>query len=350
VSNLSLEINAFGVREPVRKALNDLIDDEAASTRRVGLTSSLVSPIYMSLAYGAVLVGLLAINSFGANDINEVGAVMLIMMRCLGYGQQTQQGLTAIGQHTPYAEQILATTRFFDADSASPGDTHLVQLSRIEFEDVSFSYPGREAALRGVSFALSFGEMIGVVGPSGSGKTTLIQMLLGLLPPESGTIKVDGVPLSDVDLRDWNRIACYVPQEAKLLSGTIAENVRFYRTGISDDEVLRALRDSNFVLDAERFPQSINTDIGTSGRQLSGGQSQRLAIARALATNPTLLILDEPTSALDASYEEVIAETLGRLRGRVTTVVVSHRESTLEICDRRLLVSAGRVSYEPTQS
>jgi ABC-type multidrug transport system fused ATPase/permease subunit len=343
ISNLSLEINTFGVGDTVQMGLEKLVDDEAASTRRVGLTGGLVSPIYMTLAYGAVLLALLALDSVGAEDINEVGAVMLIMMRSLGYGQQLQNGLTAIGQYTPYAERILATSTSLNADKRQNGARLSTNIASINFSNVDFTYPGRDQGLSAVTFALGFGETIGIMGPSGSGKTTLVQLLLGLLPPSSGTILVDGVPLTEHDRVGWNRLACYVPQEPKLVTGTIADNVRFFRDGISDDDIRQALAAANFVLDPERFPEGIDSSLGSSGRQLSGGQKQRLVIARALATSPSLLILDEPTSALDAESEEIIAETLRRLKGEVLTIVVSHRSSTLEICDRRLVVDGGSV-------
>jgi len=343
ISNLSLEINTFGVADTVRMGLENLVDDEAAATRKVGLTGGLVSPIYMTLAYGAILLALIALQSVGADDINEVGAVMLIMMRSLGYGQQMQNGLTAIGQYTPYAERILSTATMFDGDQVAEGHLTTASVSRIEFNVVSFRYPGRDHGLTSASFTLNEGEAVGILGPSGAGKTTLVQLMLGLLPPSSGQVLIGGTPLGELERSSWNRIACYVPQEPKLVTGTIADNVRFFRDGITDDDVMTALSAANFSLDPTRFTEGIDSPLGSSGRQLSGGHKQRLVIARALATNPSLLILDEPTSALDAESEEIIAETLRRLKGKVLTVVVSHRESTLEICDRRLVVDGGIV-------
>ncbi len=343
ISNLNLEINTFGVKPTVQLGLEKMIDREAAATRQVGLTGGLVSPIYMTLAYGAILIALLALNSVGAEDINEVGAVMLIMMRSLGYGQQFQNGLTAIGQYTPYAERILGTTASFSADRSTNGSMSPESVTRVDFDRVAFSYPGRDHGLTDATFSIVSGQTVGIIGPSGSGKTTLVQLLLGLLHPSSGQIRIDGASLDSLDRAAWNRLACYVPQEPKLVTGTISDNVRFFRDAISDDMVLQALASANFTLDSERFPEGINSQLGGSGRQLSGGQRQRLAIARALATHPSLLILDEPTSALDVESEEIIAETLRRLKGSVLTVVVSHRESTLEICDRRLVVDHGTV-------
>ena len=118
--------------------------------------------------------------------------------------------------------------------------------------------------------------------------------------------------------------------------------MRFLRASISDDDVNRALRDANLVLDPERFPQGVHTDLGAAGRQLSGGQRQRISIARALASRPSVIVLDEPTSSLDTESEDAIVDTLARLRGTVTVVVVTHRDSTLRVCDRVIALEGQR--------
>ncbi|MFZ9931478.1 MAG: ATP-binding cassette domain-containing protein, partial [Ilumatobacteraceae bacterium] len=148
----------------------------------------------------------------------------------------------------------------------------------------------------------------------------------------------------DISPESWHRLATYVPQETRLLDGTLADNVRFLREGISDEAITTALSLADLTLDSDRFPEGIHTDLGAAGRQFSGGQRQRLAIARALATNPSILVLDEPTSSLDSASEEVVVETIARLKGLVTTIVVSHRDSTLSTCDRVLRIENGSVS------
>jgi ABC-type multidrug transport system fused ATPase/permease subunit len=154
---------------------------------------------------------------------------------------------------------------------------------------------------------------------------------------------VNGRPASDYDRRDWARQASLVPQEPKLVEGTIADNIRFLRAGITDDQVATASRRAGLDRDLAGFPEGLGRHVGPRHRALSGGQRQRIAIARALAGEPSLLVLDEPTSALDEECERVVQETLESLAGTVTVVVVTHRPATLERCGRILRIRGGRV-------
>ncbi len=342
MADLSLEVNAFGVTDAAVARLDGLVEREGAASRRVSMLSGLVAPVYMTLAYGAILVALLILSDLSSDNIGSVGSVMLIMLRSLTYGQQLQHGATAISQFSPFVERIGDARRRFRAAARGSGEHRIEAFDSLALTDITFGYDD-SVVLRDASVRIARGEIVGVVGPSGSGKTTMIQIMLGLLHPSAGRIEIDGTDLTRIDADAWRRLAAYVPQDSRLVSGTVADNVRFLRPNISDQDVERALRDSNLGLDPSRFPQGIETDLETAGRELSGGQRQRLAIARALATNPSLLVLDEPTSALDADSEEVIVETLARLRGKVATVVVTHRESTLQVCDRILSVEGQRV-------
>ena len=343
ISSLALEINALGVSEEAADRLEDVIDNEAAAQHRVGMTSGMISPLYMTFAYGAILLALVALYTITADDLNQVGAVMLIMLRSLSYGQQTQQGAIAISQFAPFAERLIDQQNEFDSDRRPQGTTHVNHVDTLELHDVDFSYPDRPPVLSKVNVTIRRGEVIGVVGPSGSGKTTLVQLLLGLYNPQDGQVLVNGLPRNGVSPDSWSRLVTYVPQDTKLLAGSIDDNVKFFRDHVSDADVDDALVAANLLLPADRFPEGKRTDLGVAGRQFSGGQKQRLAIARALATHPSVLVLDEPTSSLDVESENVIVETMNRLKGSVTTIVVTHRESTLRACDRIFVVDQGTV-------
>ena len=343
ISELNLEINALGVTEQAAERLEEVIGNEAAAMHKVGITSGMISPLYMTFAYGAILLALVALNSITVDDINQVGAVMLIMLRSLSYGQQTQQGAVAISQFAPFAERLIRQQQEFDSDRRPQGTTPVSAVDTLELRDVAFSYPDRPPVLAGVNVTIRHGEVIGVVGHSGSGKTTLIQLVMGLHVAQQGAVLVNGIPRADVHPDSWSRLVTYVPQDTKLLAGTIDDNVKFLRDHVSDADVDQALVAANLLLPADRFPEGKRTDLGVAGRQFSGGQKQRLAIARALATHPSVLVLDEPTSSLDVESENVIVETMNRLKGSVTTIVVTHRESTLRACDRILLVDQGTV-------
>jgi ABC-type multidrug transport system fused ATPase/permease subunit len=344
ISDLNLEINALGVTERAAARLENVIDDEAAAMHKVGITSGMISPLYMTFAYGAILLALVALNSITADDINQVGAVMLIMLRSLAYGQQTQHGAVAVSQVAPFVERLIERQSEFDSDRRPAGTTTVATIHTIRFRNVSFGYSERPAVLTDVDLTIGRGEVIGVVGHSGSGKTTLIQLLMGLHTPQQGDVLVNDISRAEVSPESWSRLVTYVPQDTRLMAGTIDDNVKFMRDHVSDADVDRALLAANLLLPPDRFADGKHTDLGVAGRQFSGGQKQRLAIARALATNPSVLVLDEPTSSLDVESENVIVETMNRLKGSVTTIVVTHRESTLRACDRIFVVDDGRVT------
>lgn len=343
-ADLNLEIAALGVSSAANAELDRLIADESTSQRTMGFFRDLVSPTYTTLAYLAILLALVVLEGGSASDLSETGAVLLIMLRSLSYGQQMQHGASALGQITPAAHELIGHLDTFRSARRGHGHQRVERVGRVEFNEVSFAYPGGTTVLEKVDLSIEPGHVVGIVGPSGAGKTTLVQILLGLLEPTSGVVRVDGVERDVIDPSSWARSVTYVPQDTRLLDGTIADNVRFMRTDVSDTDIERAISAAGLILDLDRFPLGSATDLGTAARHFSGGQRQRLAIARALASNPSLLVLDEPTSSLDAESEAVITETLSRLRGSVSVVVVSHREATLAACDHVFSVADGRVT------
>jgi ATP-binding cassette subfamily C protein len=214
----------------------------------------------------------------------------------------------------------------------------------IELEGLQFQYPGTPApTLNNFSLTIAKNESVGIAGPSGSGKSTLVDLILGLHTPQSGSIQVDGVPLSAANLASWRQIIGYVPQEIYLLDDTIAANIAF---GIDPRAMdLKALREAaqgaqilEFI--EQQLPNGFATVVGERGVRLSGGQRQRIGLARALYHRPQVLILDEATSALDNQTELAVMETIHRLQGTLTIITIAHRLSTLERCDRIIRLEA----------
>ena len=181
-------------------------------------------------------------------------------------------------------------------------------------------------------------EMVGIVGPSGSGKSTLVQLLLGLRSPTSGAVFADGRDIRTLSRAEWARHVTFVPQQAHLIAGTVADNIRFFRDDVSDERIEHAARLASLHDDVMGWPEGYAREVGEQGGHLSGGQQQRLVIARALVEDPDVLILDEPTSALDVRSEYLVRQTLNGLREHMTVIVIAHRLSTLEICDRIMVV------------
>jgi ABC-type multidrug transport system fused ATPase/permease subunit len=343
IGSLGLEIQAFGVQDQSEKYLDKLIDSDAVAQRRLGLIAYSVSPIYVTLAYGAVLVALVIVSALSKQNLGSSGAVMLIMLRTLSYGQALQQGSVSLAQIIPFLNLIESTIKNFENNRATNGSVKLLHIDSIVAKKVSFSYVNHNQALHNVSFILEKGESYGIIGPSGSGKSTLVQLLLGIRDPQSGQISVNGCDLRKVDRTSWSSKVSFVPQEATLITGTVAENIIFFRSGISEERMIEAARAANILEEVEKLPHGFNTNLGERAQQLSGGQRQRLSIARALAGNPELLILDEPTSALDIKSESAIRSTIASLSGKVTVVVIAHRMSTLDVCSKLMVIQDGEL-------
>lgn len=214
----------------------------------------------------------------------------------------------------------------------------------IALENVSFRYPGADRlSLAGITFTIRKGTQVGLVGPSGAGKSTLVGILSGLMSPESGRFLVDGKAVTGGRLTAYCSRVGYVPQTPYIMSGTIAENVAFSQWGKPYDEekVRRACRMA--ALDVvEKDPRGIDYPLGEHGAGLSGGQAQRVSIARALYADPEILILDESTSALDQGTEAAIMETIRRLKG-MTVIIIAHRLTTVEHCDDIVWIQEGKV-------
>jgi ABC-type multidrug transport system fused ATPase/permease subunit len=189
--------------------------------------------------------------------------------------------------------------------------------------------------------------LLGVVGPSGSGKSTLVQILLRLQRATGGVVHAGGTQLEDIALGRWYELVAYVPQDNKLIRGTVRENIRFFRPELTDAAVEDAARRAHLDDEIRGLPNGYDTLVGPGVRELSGGQRQRLGIARALAGTARLIILDEPTSALDSGSEQLVADTLSGLRGTVTIVIVAHRPATTAICDRIVRVRDGQATFIP---
>jgi ABC-type multidrug transport system fused ATPase/permease subunit len=268
---------------------------------------------------------------------------MIIMLRTLGYGQQLQNGSVAISQIQPFINLIEETIVTYQVSSRKSGATQIEAIKHIKFREVSFSYIQTTSVLDGVSFEIGQGETIGIIGPSGSGKSTLVQLLLGVRSQTSGSITVNDIDLREIDRASWTKRVAFVPQDATLITGTVAENIAFYRSGISQQQMIEAARSAHVLDDIQKLDLGFNATLGERAQQLSGGQRQRLSIARALVGEPELLILDEPTSALDMKSESIIRNTIAALNGRVTMVVIAHRISTLAACNRIMIIQDGQL-------
>jgi ATP-binding cassette subfamily C protein LapB len=214
----------------------------------------------------------------------------------------------------------------------------------IEFSDVTFCYPQQnQAALEGIDFSVEPGERVGIIGPIGSGKTTLGKLLLGLYEPTSGAVRVDGYDLRQFDPAILRRNIGCASQDVFLFQGTLRENIAMGAPWTEDEAILNAADLAQVSEFASRHPQGFDMQVGERGEQLSGGQRQTVALARALLLDPPVLLLDEPTSSMDNATE-------GRLRGALaeyvegrTLLIITHRASLLDLVTRLVVLDHGRV-------
>lgn len=222
---------------------------------------------------------------------------------------------------------------------------HPLELMRsIECINVTYRYEGSSAySLQNVSASIPAKGMTAIVGKSGAGKSTLIDLIMGLVRPESGQILIDGVPLSEEQLLAWRSSIGYVSQDPFLFHTSIRENLRLVDPNASEEQMWQALQFSSSAAFVRKLPHGLDTMIGDRGIRLSGGERQRLVLARAMLRNPSVLILDEATSALDSENEQHIHEALERLKGHVTIIVIAHRLSTIRTADRVIVLEEGRV-------
>ena len=342
-ARLAREVKVHAVEQPVADKVAASSAESATTWKRTRILGGLLPQLYQSIALLLVVAGLAVASELGPEQLASVGATVLLLVRSVSYGQQLQAAVQQQRELSPYLIEIDEELQRYESARDNVGAAALDRVDSMQFADVSFSYTTDQPALRGINFDVRRGEAIGIVGPSGAGKTTLMQLILRLRRPNAGTIQVNDQLYESFRHDDWFRHVALVPQDARLVAGTVADNIRFYRE-VSDGAVIRAAKLAHLHDDIASWPHGYETEVGEDGGFLSGGQRQRLAIARALASEPDLIVFDEPTSALDGISERLITETFAALHGDVTLIIIAHRLSTIAACDRVMVIENGAIT------
>ena len=322
----------------------------ATSIRRTGtralLTAFLIVGVFGSLLYGlyggvqAVMAGRIS-----AGELSQTALYIMVVAGSVAVLAEVWGELMRASGATERLMELLHTRSPIHSPEPPRPLPRVAGGMRVQFDSVSFSYPSRsqQAVLSDFTLTIEPGQTVALVGPSGAGKSTVFQLLQRFYDIASGRLRVDGVDVRELALKDLRRYIAVVPQEATIFSGSVLDNVRYGRPDATADEArlaAQAARVEEFVL---RLPQGYDTEVGERGLRLSGGQRQRLAIARAILKDAPLLLLDEATSALDAESERAVQSALETaMRGR-TTIVIAHRLATVQRVDRIFVLDHGRI-------
>lgn len=341
-NRLSEENQVFGVMEAQYERVARRVQVCRDLLYRTQMLAKLVPNLYQSLIYLAVVAALFVLHISSSGHVASLGAVVLLLVRASQNGQQVQAAYQSLQQSLPFIERLQKTEQRYAQSRPLSGGRRLPAVRTVAFENVSFAYsPGRDV-LRDISFSVQAGEAVGIVGPSGAGKSTLVQILLQLRSPDRGRYLVNGTPVAQFAREDWHDLVAYVPQEPRLLHASVTDNVRFFRD-LDDDAITQACRLARIHEDIMSWPHGYETVVGPRADAVSGGQQQRLCLARALVARPQALVLDEPTSALDPHSEALIQESLLALKSELTLFTIAHRMSTLDMCDRVMVIQEGRL-------
>lgn len=255
-----------------------------------------------------------------------------------------------------YQDGVTGFKRFLDVmdekvEYEKPNAIKNITLAgNIDFNHVFVNYETKDHILNDVSFSIKKGETIALVGASGGGKTTICHLIPNFYQPTSGTIKIDGINISDISLNALRKNIGFVQQDVFLFTGSIKDNIQYGKPDATDKDIISASKKANIYDFIMSLPNKFDTQIGERGVKLSGGQKQRISIARVFLKNPSILILDEATSALDNATEILIQQALNKLSYGRTTLVVAHRLSTIKNADRILVVEGGKIIEEGTHS
>jgi len=283
-------------------------------------------------------------------DIGELFAFLYAVNRLSGQVQSVISQRNALKASQPSFRQIYSLKKEADKLKEPSGIEKIATFKEIRFSDVSFSYSGKENVLSKIDLIIPKGNMIAIVGPSGAGKSTMIDLIMGFYYPDSGSILVDSIPIQRINFHTWRNIIGYVTQQPFLFNATIKENLKWAKQDATEADIREACELANATEFIDAMDRNVDTVVGERGVRLSGGQSQRICLARALIKRPEVLILDEATSSLDSHSELMIQKSIEYLSERTTIISIAHRLSTIKNADYIYHMEAGQIVEEGTFS
>ncbi len=343
-------VNALKVVKGSRmeEAANRLIQERSHNMRKyylkVGILQFIPNTLVETAAILAVLFLVFMIKYLELLALSQAAVIVILMHRGLNRISVLQHSWIQFSERATSLSAIDQLEKSLKHNLETRPQGSVERFDSLRFDHVWFYYAKNTPALCDMTLSIERGEFIGVVGDSGAGKTTFVDVFLGLLKPQQGTLYLNGKEFAALDPWAWRDLIGYVPQESLMFNDSVYNNISLFRENITETDVYAAAR----MADAEEFiaslPNGYQTIIGDRGMRLSGGQRQRIALARALAQKPQILLLDEATSSLDSISERRIQSAVDNLHGQITILSVAHRLSTVMGADRIVVLDQGRVS------
>lgn len=336
----------FGNQKINTDALRREFQKHCEATIKFQTLTQAIPTIYKPLGLGILVLTLLLCRHMGV-PLSEIGVMMLAFLQMIPQVGSLASNKSNIQNLLPAYDQIETLRQEARRLKQHIGARPFVSFKKeLVFERVSFSYPDRPFILKDITLRVPKGSFVAIVGQSGAGKSSLIDLIMALHEPTKGRITLDGVPLDEFDVVSYRRKIGYVPQDSVLFNQSIRENLLWANVDASEKDVQSACQRANASEFINKLPQGLDTVIGDRGVRLSGGQAQRVSLARAILRSPSLLILDEATSALDTHSERLIQTAVESLSKETTIVAVAHRLSTIVTADRIILLQDGHVAEE----
>jgi len=345
-------VKAFGRQDLAQEeleAVSRATVDAALKARRV---KALLSPIVTVTVSFCVAIVLWRGSSLILAGAMTVGALTVFLSYLTKFFKPVQDLATMTNSIAQTAVGVDRIRAILEADTVIPERPDAYEpktlTGEIVFDRVAFAYDPDAPVLKGVSFHIKPGQMVGVVGPTGGGKSTIVSLIPRFYDPTAGKIEIDGVDIRDYKVQALRNHIGYVLQETVLFQGTVRDNIAYGRAGATEDEIMNAAKLADVDEFVARMPQGYDTVVGERGENLSGGQRQRIGIARAIIRNNPILILDEPTAALDTESESMVIKALERLMKGRTVITIAHRLSTIRNSSMILVLKEGVVAEQGT--
>ena len=329
------------------KTIENYLDRVKSHSKAAVKSQLFISGVSLLFQPFTILAAITAVGVSGNvnNNLPETAAVLWSLMRAMPILSKLLQSNLNITNLLPSLAQMNDLTSVAKINKAKIGRMKIDKINEtLTLKDVSFNYSKRKFGVKNININITHKNITALVGPSGSGKSTIIDLILGLQIPDKGKILLGNTPFKDINLNSFREEIGYVPQDPQLFDMTLRENLVWFKNKISHGQIVDASKKANAYGFINKLPKKFDTVAGNQGNRFSGGQRQRLAIARALLHKPSLLIFDEATSALDKHSDAYIKKTLQELKGTTTIFIVSHKLETLKHSDYIYVINNGQIA------